>query len=101
LSAAWWRVVVGSALAFGACRWRLRASARSFSGAVVVAGFASQASAVRFGAAWGWWCGLSLCVRGFAGGVWAVSVPVSAPPYRSLSLPVPARLPAPVFVPRG
>ena len=45
LSAPWFRVVVGHALAFGAARWRLRRSARSFSGAVVVVGFADQSAA--------------------------------------------------------
>ena len=38
LAAPWWRSLVGSALSAGACRWRLRASARAFSGAVLVAG---------------------------------------------------------------
>jgi hypothetical protein len=36
LAAPWWHSLVGSALSAGACRWRLRASARAFSGAVVV-----------------------------------------------------------------
>ena len=95
LSAPWFRGVVGHALAFGASRWRLRRSARSFSGAVVVVGFADQSAAATFAAAFSGWCGVSLAVRRF-GAVWGVSVPVAAPPRaRSLALPVPA-LPASV-----
>ena len=105
LSAPWWRSLVGSALAAGACRWRLRASARSFSGAVVVAGFSSSAAAAAFASAFGWWCGCSLAVRRFAGRsgpVWGVSVPVCAPlGSRSLASPPPAVLPPPVWVGRG
>ena len=41
LAAPWWRSLVGSALAAGACRWRVRRSARSFTGAVVVVGFSN------------------------------------------------------------
>lgn len=94
LSAPWWRSVTGYALAFGASRWRLRASARSFSGAVVVVGFADPSAAATFAAAFSGWCGLSLAVRRFGAALWGVSVPVAAPPSaRSLSLPVPA-LPA-------
>jgi hypothetical protein len=48
LAAPWWRSLVGSARA---CRWRLRASARAFPGAVVVVGFSSSAAAVAFAAA--------------------------------------------------
>lgn len=102
LSAPWWRSLVGSALAAGAVRWRLRCSLRSFSGAVVVVGFSSSAAAAAFASAWGWWCGCSLAVRRFAGGVWGVSVPVCAPPgARSLAPPPPSALPAPVWVGRG
>ncbi len=102
LLAPWWRSLVGSALAAGACRWRLRASSRAFSDAVVVAGFSSLATASAFAAAWGWACGCALCVRRFSGGVFGVSVPVSVPPSaRSLSALVPAVLPPPVFVARG
>ncbi len=102
LSAPWWRSLVGSALAAGAVRWRLRPSSRSFAGAVVVAGFSSPAAAAAFASAFGWWCGCALAVRRFAGGVWGVSVPVCAPPSAaSLSSPAPARLPAPVWVGRG
>lgn len=79
LAAPWWRSLVGSALASGACRWRLRASARAFSGAVVV-GFSSSSAAGR--------CG-------------GVSVPVCAPPgARSLASPPPLGLSAPVWVAR-
>lgn len=96
LSAPWFRVVVGHALAFGASRWRLRRSARSFSGAVVVVGFTDQSAASTFAAAFSGWCGVSLAVRRFGAALWGVSVPVAAPPAaRSLSLPVPA-LPASV-----
>ena len=96
LSAPWFRAVVGHALASGAFRWRLRASSRSFSGAVVVVGFADQSAAATFAAAFSGWCGLSLAVRRFGASLWGVSVPVAAPPRaRSLSLPVP-ELPASV-----
>jgi hypothetical protein len=102
LSAPWWRSLVGSALAAGAVRWRLRCSSRSFSGAVVVAGFSSPAAAAAFASAFGWWCGCALCVRRFAGGVWGVSVPVCAPPASpALVSPPPAALPPPVWVERG
>ena len=94
LSAPWWRRLVGSALASGARRWRVRASARSFSGAVVVVGFGSLAAASAFAAAWSGWCGFPVAVRRFAGGVFGVSVPVAVPP--SLRLAAPAALPAPV-----
>ena len=91
LSAPWWRSVTGHALAFGASRWRLRASARSFSGAVVVVGFADQSAAATFAAAFSGWCGVALAVRRFGAALWGVSVPVAAPPRaHSLSLPVPA-----------
>ena len=80
LAAPWWRSLVGFGLRAGACRWRLRASSRSFAGAVVVVGFGSQASAASFASAWSGWCGLALAVRRFAGGVWGVSVPVAVPP---------------------
>jgi hypothetical protein len=89
---------VGSALAAGACRWRLRASARSFSGVVVVAGFPSAAAAAAFAAAWGFWVGFPLAVRRFVGRVWGVSVPVA--PVRCRA-GVPSRLPPAVFAPRG
>lgn len=105
LAAPWWRSLVGSALSAGACRWRLRASARAFSGAVLVAGFGCPAAAARFAASWGWWCGCSLAVRRFAGRggpVWGVSVPVCVPPDApSLAAPLPLRLPALVWVARG
>lgn len=82
LTAAWWRRVLGSALAAGARRWRVRPSERAFSGAVVVVGFASQAAARRFAGAWGWWCGCRLAMRRRVSGgrtLWAVSVPVNWP----------------------
>jgi hypothetical protein len=101
LSAPWFRAVVGHALAFGASRWRLRRSARSFSGAVVVVGFSDPAAAATFAAAFSGWCGVSLAVRRFGAALWGVSVPVAAPPRaRSLSLPVPA-LPASAAWVRG
>ena len=96
LSAPWFRLVVGHALAFGAARWRLRRSARSFSGAVVVVGFSDSSAASAFAASFSGWCGVSLAVRRFGAALWGVSVPVAAPPRaRSLALPVPA-LPASV-----
>ncbi|WP_456378825.1 hypothetical protein [Thiolapillus sp.] len=82
LAAPWWRRVVGSALAAGAWRWRVRASGRSFSGVVLVAGFASCGAAVAFAGAWGGWCGCSLALRRRVSGgrvLWAVSVPVHFP----------------------
>jgi len=97
LSAPWWRSLVGFALAAGACRWRLRASARSFSAAVVVVGFASSARASAFASAWSGWVGFPLAVRRFrgaAGPVFGVSVPVAVPPL--LRLAAPAALPTPV-----
>jgi hypothetical protein len=90
LSAPWFRAVVGHALASGASRWRLRRSVRSFSGAVVVVGFADPVAASTFAAAFSGWCGVALAVRRFGAALWGVSVPVAAPPRaRSLSLPVP------------
>ena len=91
LTAVWWRRVVGSALASGACRWRLRGSGRSFSGVVVMAAFPSRAEAWAFARAWGWWCGCRLALRPRRSGgvrVWAVSVPVAAP---ARSAPAPRR----------
>ena len=91
LSAPWWRRLVGSALSAGACRWRVRASVRSFSGAVVVVGFGSAASAAAFASAWSGWVGFPLAVRRFAGRcgpVWGVSVPVAVPPALRLAPPV-------------
>lgn len=92
MAAPWWRRLVGSALSCGARRWRVRASVRSFSGAVVVVGFSSLAAAAAFAAAWAGWVGFPLAVRRFAGGVWGVSVPVAVPPL--LRLAAPAALPA-------
>jgi hypothetical protein len=103
LAAPWWRVVVGSALGAGAVRWRVRASRRAFSGAVLVAGFRSCGAAVAFASAWGWWCGLALALRRRVSGgsvVWAVSVPVLWPASRPLADPLP--VPGPVWwVARG
>jgi hypothetical protein len=82
LAAPWWRHLVGAALASGACRWRVRGSGRSFSGAVVVVGFASSGAAVAFAAAWAGWCGCAVALRRRVSGgvpVWAVSVPVAWP----------------------
>ncbi len=100
LSAPWWRVLVGSALSAGAVRWRLRSSRRSFSGAVVVVGFASRPAAEVFAAAWSGWCGVACAVRVFAGGVWGVSVPVAAPLSPAVTAPLPV-LPSPVAWVRG
>lgn len=80
LAAAPWRRVVGSALFAGARRWRLRRSARSFSGVVVVAGFSSPAAASAFAGSWSGWCGFPVVVRRFAGPagpLFGVSVPVA------------------------
>ena len=105
MAAAPWRRVVGSALAAGAVRWRLRRSVRSFSGVVVVAGFGSLSAASAFGGAWSGWCGVPVVVRRFSsllspgggfvvvGPVWGVSVPVA--PVRA-SAGVPVVLPPPV-----
>ena len=94
LAAPWWRSLVGSALSSGACRWRLRASARAFSGAALVAGFGCPAAAARFVAAWASWCGCSLAVSG------ACPCRYACPPVRALSLLPRPRLPAPVWVAR-
>ncbi|MEI2774326.1 MAG: hypothetical protein V9G98_27740 [Candidatus Competibacter sp.] len=97
LSAPWWRSLVGSALAAGACRWRVRSSRRSFSSAVVVVGFALSSAALAFASAWSGWVGFPLAVRRFAGRcgtVFGVSVPVAVPP--ALRLAAPAVLPAPL-----
>lgn len=93
--APWWRVLVGSALQSGACAWRLRQSARAFSGAVVVVGFGLESSAREFAASWAAWCGVPLALRRGSGGggvPWAVSVPVSPP--ASLRARPGARLPS-------
>ncbi len=95
LSAPWWRSLVGSALSSGACRWRVRRSVRSFSGAVVVVGFSSASAASVFAGAWSGWVGFPCAVRRFAGAagpVFGVSVPVAVPP--SLRLSPPVSLPA-------
>ena len=84
--APWWRTLVGSALAAGACRWRVRTSARSFSGAVVQVGFRRRQAAIIFARAWGGWCGCKLALRRrISSGrvVWAVSVPVNWPGARA------------------
>ena len=82
LVAPWWRRAVGHALAAGCWRWRVRHSGRSFSGVVLVAGFASCGAAVAFAGAWGGWCGCAVALRRrvSAGRVlWVVSVPVAYP----------------------
>jgi hypothetical protein len=82
LAAPWWRCLVGSALATGARRWRVRYSRRSFSGAVLVVGFDGCGAAVAFAAAWAWWVGCALALRRRStpsGTLWAVSVPVAWP----------------------
>jgi hypothetical protein len=101
LSAPWWRVLVGSALSAGALRWRLRASPRSFSGVVVVVGFASPAAASAFALTWSGWVGVAVAVRRFScasGTVWGVSVPVAAPPSSVCAGALPSRLPSPAWV---
>lgn len=96
LCAPWWRVLVGSALASGAVRWRLRSSPRSFSGAVVVVGFSSRPAAVAFASAWSGVVGFPVAVRCFSG-VWGASVPVAAPPSSACA----AVSPPPVLPPRS
>jgi len=91
LVAPWWRSLVGSALSAGACRWRVRLSGRSFSGAVVVVGFRSSSAASAFAAAWAGAVGFPCVVRSFRG-VFGVSVPVAVPP--ALALLPAARLPS-------
>ena len=74
------RVVVGKALWFGASRWVIRRSRRSFSGCVLWAGFPCFGRAARFAAAFGGFCGFPVCVRRLrsrGGAVWVVSVPVA------------------------
>ena len=88
--APWWRSLVGSALWAGACSWRLRPSRRSFSGAVVVVGFQSEAVAREFAQAWSEWCGVPLALRAGQRVAWAVSVPVAPPSVASASLSRPA-----------
>jgi hypothetical protein len=83
LLAPWWRRLVGSALATGAVRWRVRPSARAFSGAVLVAGFPNCGAAIAFAAAWSGWVGCALALRRRSSGgqvLWCVSVPVLWPP---------------------
>lgn len=94
LCAPWWRVLVGSALSCGACRWRVRLSSRAFSGAVVVVGFRSRSAALVFACSWSSFVRFPCAVRPFAGGVWGVSVPVAVPP--SLALLPPSALPSSV-----
>lgn len=82
LAALPWRRLVGSALSAGCSRWRLRASSRSFSGAVLVVGFACFGRAASFASAWSGWVGFPVAVSpraGAAGRLWCVSVPVAAP----------------------
>ncbi|MDG4594207.1 MAG: hypothetical protein P9F75_00685 [Candidatus Contendobacter sp.] len=91
LAAAPWRRVVGSALSSGAARWRLRSSARSFSGTVVVVGFSCFGRAAAFASAWSGWCGFPVAVSaraGAAGRLWAVSVPVRPPLAVALAAPL-------------
>lgn len=81
LAALPWRRFVGFALAAGCSRWRVRASSRSFSGAVLVVGFACFGRAAAFAAAWSGWVGFPVAVSpraGAAGRLWCVSVPVAA-----------------------
>ena len=74
-----WRVVVGSSLAAGSVRWRLRPSSRAWSGFVAVCAFPSRSAAFWFARSWAFRSGAGSCVvrplssRGSL--VWAVSVP--------------------------
>jgi len=73
------RVVVGKALWFGASRWVIRRSRRSFSRVVLWVGFPCFGRAARFAGAFGGLCGFPICVRRLrsrGGAVWVVSVPV-------------------------
>lgn len=82
LAALPWRRVAGSALAAGCCRWRVRASSRSFSGAVLAVGFPCFGRAAAFASAWSGWVGFPVAVSPRSSGgvrVWSVSVPVAAP----------------------
>ncbi len=93
-----WRVLVGSALSSGACRWRLRSSSRSFTNAVVVVGFKSHNAAIIFAAAWSAWVGVACAVRKF-NNIFGVSVPVAAPPASAAAhTPPPQQLPATQWV---
>jgi len=85
LCAPWYRILIGSALSSGACRWRVRLSSRSFSGAVVVVGFRSRPSALVFATAWSSWIRVPVAVRPFSGSVFGVSIPVAVPPSLALS----------------
>lgn len=75
-------VVAGSCVGSGASRWFVRSSARSLSGFVLVASFASASAARLFAARWA--VRLPVACRGCAvrrsGSLWAVSVPVSSVP---------------------
>ena len=75
-------VVAGSCVGSGAASWFVRSSARSLSGFVLVASFASAAAARSFAARWAVrlpaaCCG---CAVRRCGSLWAVSVPVSSVP---------------------
>ena len=81
-------VVSGSAVGSGACSWFVRSSARSLSGFVLVASFASASAARLFAARWAVrlpvacrGCAVRRCASG-----WAVSVPVSSVPVSLVSL---------------
>ena len=77
LAAMEWKHVMAKALWFGASRWKLRMSSRSFSGVVLEAGFKEEAKAIEFGKAWSEWVGMAIAVRRYKG-VWAASIPVKA-----------------------
>jgi hypothetical protein len=75
------RFVSGSALGSGALRWFLRDSVRSASGLVLVAVFASPASAGTFASRWaGRVPGLPFVAARRVPEGWAVSVPVAPAP---------------------
>jgi hypothetical protein len=88
------RSLVWSAFLCGSLRGFVsRPSAHSFSGRVVVAAFASPASASRFARRWAGRLGVSVFVRPArsrsGARLWAVSVPVASPASASpLALPV-------------
>ena len=82
LAAIWWRRAAGFSVFAGASRWRVRASSRSFSGAVLVAGFPCFARAARFASRFAAFTGFPLAISPRSSGgvrIWAVSVPVLFP----------------------
>lgn len=76
------RVAAGSAVGCGCDWWWVRSSARSRSGAVLVAGFGSLSAAGAFASRWAGRLGFAVRVRRAAVGGWFASVPVAARPQR-------------------